>query len=392
MSNSAGEPSLPLRGIKVVDFTHVLAGPFCTQLMADAGADVIKIETAPGEMARFLPPLRKMESGVTVSTYETGVNRGKRSVAVDLKSEEGRKFVLDMIDTADIAIESFAPGVLARLGIDFTAARQRRPSLITASISLYGSHDAAGDLANRKGLAIIAEAESGVTWVNRDEHDVPHAFMTPFADLSTGLCTYAAIMTALYARKQTDVGQHISMSMVKTMLSMNTVGLMNAQLADPTLPMPTPAGYAMFKTKDSYVAMAAVQNAHFDALAKAMGRTDLLGHPDYETIDMRAKQGTAINKLITAWTVTKTSDELVEELGAAGVPIGYVRDPLEIAENPELMPDGFLDMIEEDVGEPVRVPANPMGYQTSNRFPRFDADGDAIRTLAADGASVWKTA
>lgn len=373
-----------------MDFTHVLAGPFCTQLMADAGADVIKIETAPGEMSRFLPPLRKFPDGSTVSTYETGVNRGKRSVAVDLKSQEGLDFVSGMIDSADVVIESFAPGVLARLGIDLSVARSRRPSLITASISLYGDPDTAGELANRKGLAVIAEAESGVTWVNRDAHDVPHAFMTPFADLSTGMCTYAAIMTAMIARAKSGFGTHIGMSMVKTMLSMNTVGLMNAQLMDPSLPMPTPAGYSMFETKDGFIALAAVQNAHFNALAKAMGRFEWLDDPDFKTIDLRAQRGTEINVIIADWMITRTSDELVQQLENMGIPIGYVRDPLDIAQRPELMPSGFLETIDDGAGNALSVPANPMGFRTGNVFPRFDEDGDAIRALAAEGASVWK--
>lgn len=389
LSGSAHAQSQPLRGVKVVDFTHVLAGPYCTQLLADAGADVIKVEPMVGDMARFMPPLGKMPDGSLLSGAELGLNRGKRSIAVDMKSPGGRDLVIEMIDTADVVIESFAPGALRKLGIDLSAARLRRPSLITLSISLYGSHETAGELANRKGLAIIAEAESGVAWMHRDAAGKPPQQKVPFADMNTGLCAYSAIVTALFGRERSGEGKHIDIAMVKTMLSMATVSIVGSQIYDADNPQPNPACYGMFRAKDGYIALAAVQDTHFASLMEAMGRPDLAADERYRRGAARGQRVAEINDVIDDWTATLSSAELLDKLNKLGIPVGCVHAPSRISSEANLMPAGFLKSVDDGQGRTVHVPTNPLGFDTNSSFPKLDADGEAIRGSAAEGKSVW---
>src|ERR1700761_6587415 len=153
MSNPTG----PLDGVRVVDFTHILAGPFCTQFMADAGATVVKVEPPGGEYARIRGPRRVGPDGTELSSYNAAINRGKRSIALDLKNPRGLEIALRLTDSADVIVENFAPGALARRGLNLRELRARNPKLITASISLYGGLESAGSLATRGGLAIVAE-------------------------------------------------------------------------------------------------------------------------------------------------------------------------------------------------------------------------------------------
>lgn len=388
--HSTEDPEKPLGGIRVMDFTHVLAGPYCTQLLADAGADVIKVEMQTGDMARFMPPVRRMPDGTMLSGCLMGVNRGKRSVAVDMRSPDDRDLVLRLIDTADIVIESFTPGAMRKLGVDLGEVRARRPSPITLSISLYGDEENVGDFASRKGLAIIAEAESGVAWMNRDDEGRPQYQKIPFADMGSGLAAYGALVTALYNRRASGTGRHIEISMVKTMLSMSTVAMVGAQIFDAQNPRPTPAAYGVFRSKDGDIALAALQDSHFSALAQAMGQPGLASDERYRHGGARNQRVEEVNAMIGAWTATQYSADLVDQLSAAGIPIGVVQSLAQIADEKDLMPKGFLKSVADGYGDVAQVPDNPLGYSTNVDFPALDRDGEAIRALVAQGASSWR--
>ena len=360
----------PLAGVKVLDLTHVVAGPYCAQLMADAGAEVIKVESMSGDLGRQVPPLRKRSDGSTINSYGAGFNRGKRLFAIDLKSPEGRDVVLGMMDTADIVIENFAPGVLKGLGIDLGEARVRRPSLITVSISLYGSYERAGAFANRKGFALTAEGESGVTLRMRDPSVKPRAFKVPFADMVAGMSAYAAALTALFGRERSGLGAHLDISMVQAMNSMNTLGILDAQLGDPENLPQTPAGYGVFSTQDGFVTLAAV-----------MGCEDLLADERYATFAAQSQHVSEINGIIEDWTSKLKTADIVQMLDAIGIPVGHVRSPAEISATPNIMPEGFLKEIDDGAGGTLRIPSNPLGFDTSTRISDFDKDGEAVRAF-----------
>ena len=365
----------PLAGVKVLELTHVVAGPYCTQLMADAGAEVIKVESLSGDLGRQVPPLRNRSDGSTISSYCAGFNRGKRVLAIDLNLSEQRNVVLGLVDAADIVVDNYSPGALKKLGIDLREARVRRPSLITVSIGLYGSHDRVGHFANRKGFALTAEGESGVTWKMRDPEASPRAFVVPFADMVAGMSAYAAAVTALFDRGRNGSGTHIDISMVQVMNSMNTLGILDAQLGDPDELRQSPAGYGIFKTQDGFVTLAAVM--HIAKLFGAMGRGDLLADERYATYTAQNQHVDEINALIKDWTSKLKTADIVQMLDAIGIPVGHVRSPAEIASTPDVMPEGFLKEIDGGSGGSLHIPSNPLGFDTSAQISLVDRFGKA---------------
>lgn len=242
----------PLGGMMVVDFTHLVAGPFCTMLLADAGADVVKIEPPWGDHSRMRGPTRQ-EGEVSVSSYLAAGNRGKRSLALNLKTQGGHSAAEELLERADIVIENFAPGVISRMGFDFNEFRARRPEVITASISLFGGQAGEGRLAGRPGLAIVAESESGLASLCRDSQGMPIPFGFVLGDIASGLAAYGAIVTALLHRQVTGIGRHIDIAMVHTLMAFNGIAIAGQSLGnDSDRPLPT-SPYGYFVARDGFV-------------------------------------------------------------------------------------------------------------------------------------------
>lgn len=388
----------PLAGVRVVDFTHILAGPFCTQFLADAGATVVKVEPPGGEYARIRGPRRVGPDGGELSSYNAAVNRGKRSIALDLKNPRGLQTALRLADTADVVVENFAPGALARLGLDFTALRARNPRLITASISLYGGLEFAGSLATRGGLAIVAEGESSVTSMTRDRSGTPLALGLPLGDMATGMASYAAITTALYERERTGAGRHLDLSMVRTLLALNACAVTGAQIANANRFDLRTAGYGIFPASDGYVTIGVNNDSLFRRLTVAMRRPELADDPRYADYRERDLHADEVDGLVAAWTSTLTTDEVIERLAPSGVPCGRVATPGDMLADPQLRGLGFFESVDDGLGTTIDTPANPIGFRREGyAIPRLAAhaqellaevgiDAEEYAKLAADGA------
>ena len=248
----------PLAGIRVIDFTHTLAGPFCTQLLADAGATVTKVEPPGGEWARRRGPKRAGADGRQISSYFAAVNRGKRDITLDLKTSSGQGFARALVAEADVLVENFSPGTMERLGLGLGELRERNERLITASISLFGGRETAGDLAERGGLAIVGEAESSLMSQHRDREGRPITTPYGLGDMASGLAAYGAIASALVERGRTGTGQHLDISMVRVLLSFNAISITGEQISpagDLESPGSSPAGMGIFPASDGYVAL-----------------------------------------------------------------------------------------------------------------------------------------
>jgi crotonobetainyl-CoA:carnitine CoA-transferase CaiB-like acyl-CoA transferase len=369
----------PLASFRVFDMTHILAGPFATQMLADAGANVIKMEPPGGEYSRIRGPQRPGPNGVTLSSYSAAVNRGKRSIEIDLKNPKGLDVALQLIEKSDVLIENFAPGTVSRIGLDFAKLRARFPRLITVSISLWGSYETAGDLARRGGLAIVAEAESTIMGTNRDKAGVPNAMGTPIGDMASGVAAYAAIVTALLERERTGRGQHIEISMIKSLLALNSIAITGKQIQASAEYLTAPVGYGVYPTKDGYVCLGVNSDKLWQRLCECMGRPELATDSRFATYrerDTRTEEGNAI---VREFTMSHTSQELVDIVAPTGLPCGRISLPEDVLSESEVRGMGWLLSVDDGIGGTIDVPTNSFGWtQPSYRIPHVGEQAEEI--------------
>jgi crotonobetainyl-CoA:carnitine CoA-transferase CaiB-like acyl-CoA transferase len=355
----------PLQGLKVLDFTQILAGPFCTQLLADAGATVIKVEPPGGEWSGTRGSIRTVADGA-VSSYRAAANRGKRSIALDLKNPRGLDLGRRLALGADVVVENFAPGALDRLGLRLSELRAQRPRLITCSISLFGRGDAVAeaDLATRRALAVVAEAESSLLGMLRQGKDaVPAGFGFSLGDIVTGLAAYAAVVTALADRDRSAAGRHIDIAMARALLPLNSAAVIDAQFSPSADPQRTPAGYGAFATKDGTVAFGINTDVLFGRLARMMDAEWMLADPRYSSYAERDSRKAEVEQVIAGWCATQATQDIVDRALASEVPCGRVATPADMAGDEVYRRIGLIQQIADGVGGQVMVPANPFGIQ-----------------------------
>ncbi|OAX82302.1 hypothetical protein ACJ72_03342 [Emergomyces africanus] len=318
-----------LHGFKILDLTRVLAGPFCTQILADYGADVIKVEQpGKGDDTRYWRTEGEGEKWKAdgISCYFACVNRNKRSVTLNLKSEKGRKILLDLVKSSDVVVENFVPGKMDELGIGYEVLSKINPAIIHASISGYG---AGGPYAKRAGYDIIAAAEGGLLHITGEADGPPTKPGIGLVDLCTGLYMHGAIMAALQARHRTGKGQKLDGSLFETQLSM----LIN--VASSWLNMgqeaqrwgtahPSIVPYEAFKTKDSYLVLGATNNRQFGVLAERLGRPNLAANEKFLTNDLRVRNRIELNGILYDSFKAKTTDEWLGVFENSGMPYGPI--------------------------------------------------------------------
>jgi CoA:oxalate CoA-transferase len=308
----------PLTGIRVLDFSRMLAGPFCTALLADIGADVIKVETPEGgDDARHFAPRCGDQS-----SYFMLINRGKRSIALNLKSPNGLNIARELARHADIVVENFKPGVAARLGIDYAALSAINPRLVYASISGFGQE---GPLSHRPAYDIIAQAMGGIMSVNGSAGSPPTRVGESLGDLCSGLYASWAILAALQARQRTGQGQYLDVAMLDSIFSLLVTAL-SQYLYTGKVPgrignaHPLSAPLDSFRTGDSHIIIAVANDSLFRRLADVIGRPDLADDPRFATDPERKRNEPALKATIEAWTSTRSSAEALAALEAATVP------------------------------------------------------------------------
>ncbi len=360
--------SLPLAGINVLDFTHILAGPFCTQLLADAGARVVKVEPPGGEWARRRGPKRVGSDGRELSSYYAAVNRGKLGIVVDLKNEAGLSVAARLAAAADVVVENFSPGTLSRLGLDFAQLRSQNPTLITVSINLFGADDSAGDLTARGGLAVVAEAESSIMSMHRDSEGRPITVRYGLGDMVSGLAAFGAISSALYARELTGLGRHLEISMVRSLLSINAISVTGEQIVSEggvEQHEQRTAGMGLFEAQDGFVTIGINSDSLFARLVEAMGRPDLLSDPTFASYRERDTHVDEFNAIVSNWTSALTVDQIIATLTPTGVPCGRVNTPADILTADWVRRLDLLAAIDDGIGGAIRSPTNPLGFGDS---------------------------
>jgi len=397
----------PLTGLRVLDLSRILAGPTCTQLLADLGAEVIKIER-PGvgdDTRGWGPPFHKDAAGRdTESAYFLCANRGKKSVAVDLAHPDGQNLIRALAMVCDIVVENFKPGDLARRGLDFAALGDTNPRLIYCSISGFG---ATGPLAHRPGYDFVAQGMGGVMSLTGAPDGPPMKTGVGIADVMCGMYATTAILAALHARLATGRGQHIDLSLFDTQVAW----LINqgvSYLTDGVVPPrrgndhPTIVPYGAFPSASGHFIIACGNDGQFARLAVALGRPDLALDPRFaRNADRVRNRAELIPQLETATQRRPAADWLVA-LETAGVPCGPINDLAEVFEHPQTLardmkitlphPHGAVDLI----GNPIRFSDTPIAYASAppilgahTRSVLADLlglDADAIAALEASGA------
>lgn len=364
-----GFPAGPLDGIKVADFSRVLAGPFASMMLADFGADVIKVESPSGDDTRsWTPPVDEYGVG----TYFSSVNRNKRSVVCDLTTEEGQATALEIALTADVVIENFRPGIMERFGLDYESLKDRRPDLIYCSITGFGS--AAG--AHLPGYDLLVQAVGGLMSVTGGLDSEPSKVGVALVDVVTGQNAVVGVLAALRSLEQTGVGQRVDVNLLSSLLS-GLVNQASSTLATGESPQrmgnahPSIAPYETLRTADGPLAVAVGTDKQFAGLVRVLGVPELAGDERFAGNSNRVANRVVLKSLLEEQLGSKSAADWSELLSIAGVPAGKVNsivEALELADTLGLAPvveianaDG--SRTSQQVANPIHLSGTPARYR-----------------------------
>jgi crotonobetainyl-CoA:carnitine CoA-transferase CaiB-like acyl-CoA transferase len=382
----------PLSGVRVIDLTRVLSGPFSTMLLADMGADVVKVETPAGDTVRGQG---QMVAGL--SWYFASFNRNKRSLVLDLRTEEGKAVLARLLQSADVLAENFRPGVLADMGFTEQRLREINPRLIVASINGYGS---TGPYADRPSFDFIAQAMSGFMATTGEPDGDPMRAGAPITDLVAGLYCAFGVVAALRARELTGRGQRVEAAMVNGTVSMLAY-LASEYLATGRTPQrtgndhPIAAPYGLFRARDGAIAVAPATPEILRRFMKELGLADVLDRPELQTAELRRAVRPELNALVNAQLSTNTQAHWVARLNAAGVPCGKVLSVAEVFEDPQVQAQDMVIEVDHGargivrmVGFPVKLSETPACVR--HAAPELGAHTDAV--LAEAGLTAEEIA
>ncbi|QTJ67343.1 CoA transferase [Rhodococcus sp. ZPP] len=372
-------PPAPLTGITVVDFTIMIAGPYGARLLADAGAEVIKVESPDGDPMRKRTPIRDGQS-----SYFGALNAGKKSVMLDLKQAGPRKQALDLIADADVVIENFRPGVMKRLGLDYETCAAVNPRLIYCSISGYGQ---TGPKSGHPAYAPILHAVSGYDTANMHYQrgaDAPASTGTFVADVMAGHVAYGAILTGLIGRATHGRGDHVDVALLDTMLS---TLVYETQAAQADGPKPGKTVYRPARAGEEFVIIAAITDRNFQALAEAMNRPELLADHRFSTMASREQHWEEWQDIIAGWVRGQNAVEVEKYLLARGVPCSRFRTIDEALRDEHLVARGSLRTARDAAGSFQYLGAP---FQSHNVAKPDDVV--AVAELGADNDTVLEGA
>jgi crotonobetainyl-CoA:carnitine CoA-transferase CaiB-like acyl-CoA transferase len=353
-------PTGPLAGIRVIDVTTVVLGPFCSQTLGDMGADVIKVETPSGDDTRMIGPSRTPAMG----SYFANLNRNKRSLALDLKKPAARDALLRLVETADVFVHNMRAAAASRLGLDYETLSGRNPRLIYASASGF-----------RKGSSMqefpayddLIQGVSGVAALNAGPDGAPRYFPTVLVDKLTGVQLASMIGMALFHRERTGQGQEIHLPMMETILSFMLVEhLSHGTLGEPEKGLGYPRMLTPhrrpYRTKDGYISVIAHSNAQWSKLFEAMGVPELIDDPRFNSVQARSANIDAVYATLTEGMQQRTTAEWVTELRAADIPCGKANALNELFDEPYLTETNFFESYDHPVEGTVVVPAIPARF------------------------------
>ena len=348
----------PLADTRVLDLTRVLAGPYATMVLADLGAEVIKIELpGRGDDSRGVGPFCKGESA-----YFMSVNRGKKSVTVNAKSEEGAEIIRKLAEMSDIMIENFRPGTVAKFGLDYETVREINPRIIYASISGFGQ---SGPYTHRPAYDAIVQGMSGIATITGMPGHPPVRVGSSIADLSAALFTVIAVLAALCARQRTGRGQRIDLAMLDSMVALLENAIVR-YVVEQSVPSalgsrhPSFTPFQFFKAKDRYISVAIGNESLWQKFCQTMGRSDLADDPRFDTNALRTEHHDVLEPILAETFAEKTADEWVALFEEAGIPSGPINDVADVINDPHVNDRGMIvEMIHDVVGS-LKMAGSPI--------------------------------
>jgi crotonobetainyl-CoA:carnitine CoA-transferase CaiB-like acyl-CoA transferase len=375
----------PLEDIFVLDLSRILSGPFCTMMLGDMGATVVKVEPPPrGDDTRLWGP--PFINGI--STYFLSINRNKRSIGLNLKSPQGQEVLWKLVDRADVLVENFRPGVLDKLGFGFAAVSTRNPRLIYASISGYGQ---TGPYRNRPGYDVVAQGESGIVDLTGEPDRQPVKVGASIADIVAGLYAYQGILLAMLARHRTGKGQHVDIALLDGMISTLTYQA-ESYFATGKSPKrlgtrhPSIVPYETFETRDGFVNIGAANEKQWQNLCRALDVADLAFDPRFNTMAGRISNYGELRAILDGRLRTLTRAEAFELLAKYELPVGPINTVAEVLEDPHIHAREMVKELTHPeygplryVGIPVKLSDTPGELQGPP--PRF---GEHNRNVLAE--------
>ncbi|MEM9621882.1 MAG: CoA transferase [Pseudomonadota bacterium] len=364
-------PAGPLEGVRVIDLTSMISGPVATMMLADQGADVIKVESLSGDLVRGAGPNR---SGITATFVSS--NRSKRSVALDLKHAQGPQVLEDLLKSADVFVQNFRPGTIERMGFGEAAVRRMNPNIVYVSISGFGD---TGPYAHQRVYDPVIQALSGLAAIQADgATGRPKMVRTIIPDKTTAVTAAQAITAALFARERTGQGQHVQLSMLDTMVAYlwpegmsgftlvgKEVKAARAQLA-PDL---------IFATQDGFITAGAVSDIEWRGMCQALEHEEWLEDPRFKTVNDRAVNVTERLNLTASVLATNTSAHWLARLDAHGVPSAPVLDRHELLEHEQIKANNIISEYEHPIAGTTRQPRPAAKFDKTPAMIRRPAPG-----------------
>jgi crotonobetainyl-CoA:carnitine CoA-transferase CaiB-like acyl-CoA transferase len=376
---------LALEGLKVIELARILAGPWAGQTLADLGADVIKVESPEGDDTRTWGPPFIEEGGEKSAAYFHACNRGKRSIAADFRTTEGADLVRALIRDADVVIENFKVGGLAKYGLDYESLKAINPRLVYCSITGFGQ---TGPYRERAGYDFLIQGMAGIMDLTGDPTGEPQKIGVAFSDIFTGLYSVIAIQAALAQRARTGLGQHIDMALLDTSVGVLANQAMNF-LATGTPPRrlgnahPNIAPYQTFAVSDGHLILAVGNDGQFARFAEVIGKPELATDERFLSNASRVAHRVALTEAIASELANWQRDALLAKLALAHVPAGPINTLEDVFADPQVVARGMqLDL---DGVPGVRTPITLSGAELAidRRSPRLDEHGDEIRAEIA---------
>jgi len=380
-----------LAGVRVIDVTQVMAGPFCTMLLADLGADVVKIESPAGDMTRRMP------GGVGNDTFAyNAVNRGKRSVVLDVKTEAARAAVLRLVESADLFIENSRPGVMAGFGLDYATLAARNPRLIYASISGYGQ---TGPDRAKGGLDLIAQGVSGIMSVTGEPGGPPMKSGIPLTDLGAALFAVAGILAALVHRNRTGQGQLVDTSLVEAGVALS-VWEATEYFSGAGVPAPLGSAHRMvapyqaIECADGYVTIGASNNRLFERLCEVLGHPEWAGLPEFADNPSRVRNRAALAGRIESVTRHRPKRHWLDAFEARDIPCGPINSYADVFADAQIVAREMVVDVEHPtlgalraLGSPIKLSATPPAVR--RRAPRLgEHTEDVLREAGFDETAI----
>ena len=392
---------MPLEGVRVLDLTQIMAGPYCAMTLGDMGADVIKVEKPNGgdDTRRMGPPFIGGESAAFL-----GINRNKRSVVVDMRTDGGREIVQELARRSDILIQNFRPGSLERMGLGYEQVREINPAIIYCTISGFGL---TGPYARRGGFDLVAQGMSGLMSVNGHPGAPPTKVGAPICDLNAGVFATIGVLTAYVNRLRTGTGQHVDTSLLEAGIAYT---FWESAMYFATGETPGPVGsahrltapYQAFETADGYINVGAANQANWERLCAAIGRDELAGDPRFIRPSDRMENLDALAKTLGETFARDTTERWLAALDAAGVPAGPIYAMNEVYADPQVRAREMVVETEHpaagrirNIGIPIKLsetpgafrrPAPALGEHTDEVLREMGVSEERVASLRASGA------